>query len=129
LIAPPGPYRRVSLRPQASGAWVAGSGTGLMNWLRAAVEAAVRHGQIALPSFAPGGPFPNGVGRFVGPIAETEMERAAIGALYLACMTNAVLDLIQSTNTVIVDGGLVHNAAYLARIFHAASTVRVAGPF
>ena len=28
-------------------------------------------------------------------------------------MTNAVLDLIQSTNTVIVDGGLVHNAAYL----------------
>jgi sugar (pentulose or hexulose) kinase len=80
---------------------------------RAAVEAAVRRGQFALPSFAPGGPFPNGVGRFVGPIADTEIERAAIGALYLACMTNAVLDLIQSSNTVIVDGGLVHNAAYL----------------
>ncbi len=78
-----------------------------------AVESAVRRGQFALPSFAPGGPFPGRAGRIVGPAAETERERAAIGALYLACMTNAVLDLIQSTNTVIVDGGLVHNAAYL----------------
>ena len=78
-----------------------------------AVESAVRRGQFALPSFAPGGPFPGRAGRIVGPAAETERERAAIGALYLACMTNAVLDSIRSTNTVIVDGGLVHNAAYL----------------
>ena len=80
---------------------------------RESVESAVRRGQFALPSFAPGGPFPQRTGRLVGPAAETELERAAIGALYLACMTDAVLELMRSTNTVIVDGGLVHNAAYL----------------
>jgi sugar (pentulose or hexulose) kinase len=79
----------------------------------AAVAAAVAAGQFALPSFAPGGPFPGSVGRLEGPAPRTPQERAAIGALYLACMTDAVLDLIQSRNTVIVDGGLAYNAAFL----------------
>jgi sugar (pentulose or hexulose) kinase len=94
---------------------------------REAVEAAVRRGQFALPSFAPGGPFPGRTGRLVGPVAETESERAAIGALYLACMTNAVLDLMRSTNTVIVDGGLVHNAAYLGLLAQLRSEQAVLG--
>jgi sugar (pentulose or hexulose) kinase len=80
----------------------------------AAVAAAVNRGQFALPSFAPGGPFPGSVGRLVGPAPQSQRERAAIAALYLACMTHAVLDLIESRNTVIVDGGLAYNAAFLA---------------
>ena len=79
----------------------------------AALANVVRRGQFALPSFAPGGPFPASVGRLIGPAPTSQQERAAIGALYLACMTHAVLDLIQSHNTVIVDGGLSQNHAYL----------------
>jgi sugar (pentulose or hexulose) kinase len=78
-----------------------------------AVKAAIQQGRFALPSFAPGGPFPGRVGRFTGPPADSPRERAALGALYLACMTDAVLDLIQSQNTVIVDGGLACNPAFL----------------
>jgi sugar (pentulose or hexulose) kinase len=78
-----------------------------------AVTAAIRQGRFALPSFAPGGPFPGRVGRFTGPPADSPEERAAIGALYLTCMTDTVLDLIQSQNPVIVDGGLAYNAAFL----------------
>ena len=79
----------------------------------AEIAAAIRRGQFALPSFAPGGPYPSASGRIVGPIPTTGTERAAIGALYLACMTDAVLSLIRSDKEVIVDGGLAYNAAFL----------------
>jgi sugar (pentulose or hexulose) kinase len=78
-----------------------------------AVAAAIRREQFALPSFAPGGPFPGQAGRVIGPPAGSDLERVAIGALYLACMTSAVLQLVRSTGPVIVDGGLAYNAAYL----------------
>jgi sugar (pentulose or hexulose) kinase len=78
-----------------------------------AVAAAIRREQFALPSFAPGGPFPGQTGRVVGPPAGSDLERVAIGALYLACMTNTVLQLVRSTGPVIVDGGLAYNAAFL----------------
>ena len=78
-----------------------------------AIGAAIRRGQYAVPSFAPGGPYPAAPGRIIGPAPESEAERAAIGALYLACMTDTVLRLIRSDNEVIIDGGLVHNAAFL----------------
>ncbi len=92
-----------------------------------AVEAAIRRGQFALPSFAPGGPFPGRAGSFVGPAAGSEAERAAIGTLYLACMTDAVLDLIRSANEVIVDGGLAYNHAFLGLLGALRDTQAVLG--
>ncbi len=74
---------------------------------------AIDRGQFALPSFAPGGAFPHVQGRFAGPPAETAEDRAAIATLYVAAMTAAVLDLIESRNDIIVDGGLANNAALL----------------
>lgn len=79
----------------------------------AALERAIARGQFALPSFAPGGPYTGGQGRLVGPPPESELERAAIGTLYLACMSDTSLQLIRSDNELIVDGGLAYNPAYL----------------
>ena len=78
-----------------------------------AIASAIRRGQFALPSFAPGGPIPGGPGCFVGPEPADERERAAVGTLYLACMTDASLRLLGSDNELIVDGGLAYNPAYL----------------
>lgn len=71
-----------------------------------AVASVIRKGAFALPSFAAGGPFPNSRGQFVGPDAEGE-ERAAAALLYVALMTDLSLDLIQSGNPIVIDGGLV----------------------
>lgn len=80
------------------------------------LQRAIDHGQFALPAFAPGGAFSHTQGRFSGPPAETGEERAAIATLYVAAMTSAVLDLIESRNAVIVDGGLTNNAALLGAL-------------
>jgi sugar (pentulose or hexulose) kinase len=76
------------------------------------VESAIAKGQMALPSFAAGGPFDGQVGRLTGPEPVDERERAAIGSLYLACMSATVLAMVQSDNTVIIDGGLANNTVY-----------------
>ncbi len=77
------------------------------------LQQAIDRGQFALPAFAPGGAFPHVQGRFAGPPAAPGEERAAIATLYVAAMTSTVLDLIESRNDVIVDGGLANNAALL----------------
>ncbi|TPM90798.1 FGGY-family carbohydrate kinase [Mesorhizobium sp. B2-1-5] len=71
----------------------------------AAVQRAIDAGMMALPSFAPGGPMPGRSGRLVGRTPDAG-ERAAVALLYVALMLDLCLDLIHSSNTVIVDGGL-----------------------
>lgn len=71
----------------------------------AAVERVMARGVFAMPSFAPGGPFPELTGQLVGGEAEGE-ERAAVAALYAVMMTDLSLDLIRSDNMLVVDGGL-----------------------
>jgi sugar (pentulose or hexulose) kinase len=71
----------------------------------AAVEAVIRRGVYAMPSWKAGGPFPETTGEIVGGEVSGE-ERAAVAALYVVMMTDFSLDLIRSDNTVIVDGGL-----------------------
>nr|WP_156315094.1 carbohydrate kinase [Mesorhizobium japonicum] len=70
-----------------------------------AVQQAIDAGIMALPSFAPGGPMPDRPGRLVGRKPDAA-ERAAAALLYVALMVDLCLDLIQSQDTVIVDGGL-----------------------
>lgn len=78
-----------------------------------AIEAVVARGQFALPSFAPGGPFPAATGSITDPQPETDADLAALATLYVACMMSTMLDLLQSHNTIIVDGGLANNATLL----------------
>lgn len=72
---------------------------------QAAVEAVIKRGVFAMPSWAAGGPFPETEGEIVGGDVEGE-ERAAVAVLYVAMMTDLSLDLIRSTNMLVVDGGL-----------------------
>jgi sugar (pentulose or hexulose) kinase len=81
-----------------------------------ALRAAIARDQMALPSFAAGGPFPGRAGRLVGPAPETAAERAAIATLYVAMMTAKSLDLVNSSGDVIFDGGLALNAALCATL-------------
>jgi sugar (pentulose or hexulose) kinase len=77
---------------------------------------AIARDQMALPSFAAGGPFPARAGRLVGPAPESAAERAAIATLYVAMMTAESLDLVSSTGDIILDGGLALNGALCATL-------------
>jgi sugar (pentulose or hexulose) kinase len=70
-----------------------------------AIQSVLDAGMMALPSFAPGGSMPDHRGELVGPAPNPE-QRAAVALLYVALMIDLSLDLIHSSNTVIVDGGL-----------------------
>jgi len=70
-----------------------------------AVQRVIDAGMMALPSFAPGGPLANHRGELAGRPPNAE-ERAAMALLYVALMIDLSLDLIYSSNTVIIDGGL-----------------------
>ncbi len=83
---------------------------------REMLQRAIDRGQFALPSFAPGGPFPARVGKLEGPAPATAEERAAIATLYVALMTDVVLDQLHSTNRIVVDGGLARNKALLGTL-------------
>ncbi len=77
---------------------------------------AIAREQMALPSFAAGGPFPSRAGRLVGPAPESAAERAAIATLYVAMMAAASLDLVSSSGDIILDGGLALNVALCATL-------------
>ena len=80
---------------------------------RASLQQVIDRGQFALPSFAPGGPFPSRKGALKGPAPSGDEERAALATLYVALMMDVVLDQLRSTNPVVVDGGLARNRALL----------------
>ncbi len=80
------------------------------------LQRAIARDQMALPSFAAGGPFPAHAGRLVGPPPESAADRAAIATLYVAMMTAQSLDLVNSTGDIVLDGGLALNAALCATL-------------
>jgi sugar (pentulose or hexulose) kinase len=85
-----------------------------------ALESVIDKSIFALPSFAPGGPFQRLQGQLIGP-QPTPEERGAAALLYVALMTDLSLDLVQSSNDLVVDGGLVKTGLYgplLAQLRH-----------
>ncbi len=70
----------------------------------------IAEGQMALPSFAAGGPFPGHAGRLTGPPPSDKGARAAMATLYVALMTDLVLDSLGSRGDILLDGGLAQNA-------------------
>jgi L-fuculokinase len=83
---------------------------------RQALLAVLESGTMALPSFAPGGPFPGSNGRIVGPAPRTPAERAAVASLYIALMADATLDPIAATGPLIVEGPLADDYVALATL-------------
>lgn len=70
---------------------------------------------MALPSFPDsGGPFPGtgNRGRIAGPPPETARERAALASLYVALMASVDLELLASTERVIIDGSFADNPLF-----------------
>ena len=92
------------------------SGQARLEVSEAMLRSAIAGDQMALPSFAAGGPFPAQAGRLIGPAPRTAAERAAIATLYVAMMTAKSLDLVGSTRDIVLDGGLAHNAALCATL-------------
>ena len=76
------------------------------------VAAAVAEGRMALPSFAPGGPFPGSTGR-IDNLSGRPDDRAALATLYVALMADIALDNLNSVGDVVIDGGLAQNRALL----------------
>jgi len=74
-----------------------------------ALTALLRRRIFALPSFAPGGPFPEAKGTFAGERALSGPERASLATLYVALMSDLSIDLLGSGGQVFLDGPLVSN--------------------
>jgi L-fuculokinase len=77
-----------------------------------ALAAVVRRRIFALPSFAPGGPFPHAQGSFVGFQALSATERASLATLYVALMSDLSIDLLGAGGDVFLDGPLASNPVF-----------------
>ncbi len=78
----------------------------------AGITEALEQGTMALPSFGSGGPFQGRHGRLAGPAPRDAAARASLATLYVALMTDVVLDLMGVQGDVIVDGPLAVNPLF-----------------
>ncbi len=72
-------------------------------------------GALALPSFAPGGPFPSATGRLLAAAALPPEARAALATLYCALMVDNRLERLGVSGDILIDGPLAANPLF-ARI-------------
>lgn len=71
-------------------------------------------GIFALPAFASqGGPFRFRQGGVVPEMPAGKMERAALGALYCALMTDYCLDALGAAGDLVIEGSLARNSVFL----------------
>jgi sugar (pentulose or hexulose) kinase len=81
----------------------------------AALPTLVARGMLALPSFVgDDGLFPGAGhrGRTIGPAPETPAEWQALAVLYAAFSANRCLDLLGSSNRIVIDGGFATNLPF-----------------
>jgi hypothetical protein len=78
----------------------------------AALAQVLRRGAIARPAFAPAGPFAGEAGRIVNGEGLAPPARAALASLYLALVSDFLLDALGATGPVIIDGPLAANPLY-----------------
>jgi L-fuculokinase len=68
---------------------------------------------LALPSFSrAGGPFPGVQGQLIRAHALTARQRATLASIYVALMTDYVLELMAVEGDLIIDGPLAENSVY-----------------
>jgi hypothetical protein len=77
-----------------------------------ALAAVLRKKIFALPSFAPGGPFPATKGTVVGGEAVCGPESASLATLYVALMSDLSIDLLGAGGDVFLDGPLAGNPLF-----------------
>lgn len=78
------------------------------------VNRLVAAGTMALPSFAEvGGPFQHRIGNIIGDWGLSLGERAALASVYIALVTDVLLDLLGDSDTIVVDGPFAKNAIYV----------------
>lgn len=75
----------------------------------------LEHGILAIPAFAKGGgPFANSEGRIIDRGVElTPAQQSALADVYVALMTDYCLDLMDTSETVIVEGAFSNNINFL----------------
>ena len=78
----------------------------------AGLEQALAAGAMVLPGFAAGGPFQGRRGAIIRADGLDGQARAALATLYVALLTDLVLDLLQSGGDIMVDGPLAQNPLY-----------------
>jgi L-fuculokinase len=76
------------------------------------LNAVLACGAMALPHFAPGGPFGGALGRFVAIDGLTPAARSALATLYCALLADVILDRLGATGTVLIDGPLASNPLF-----------------
>jgi hypothetical protein len=79
---------------------------------RAALEGVLRQQSMALPSFAPGGPFPGAKGEILQSDPLTGQERAALATLYVALMSDLSIELLGAGGDIFLDGPLASNPLF-----------------
>lgn len=80
---------------------------------RTDLNAVIDQGAMALPAFATaGGPYAARTGRFIHDAHLSASQRAALAAVYVALMTDLLLDRLQAGGDTIVDGPLAANSLY-----------------
>jgi sugar (pentulose or hexulose) kinase len=80
-----------------------------------AVRALIARKTFALPSFAPtSGPFAGRAGSIQGPPPRSNLEAAALAALYLALMSDTCLRLIGSQGDLHIEGKLGADTMFLS---------------
>jgi L-fuculokinase len=77
-----------------------------------ALAAVLRRKIFALPSFAPGGPFPAAKGTVVGGPAVSGPESASLATLYVALMSDLSIDLLGADGDIFLDGPLAGNPLF-----------------
>ena len=84
---------------------------------------------MALPSFAKGGgPFQDKEGRLLEADGLSALERAALATLYVALVTDIMLDMLGASGDLVIDGPLASNPLFgpVISTFRPASPVRLA---
>lgn len=77
------------------------------------IERLIRQEAMALPCFtSAGGPFAGREGRLVNAGALDAEERVVLACLYIALMTDLLLDMLGAAGELIVDGPLASNSLY-----------------
>ncbi|MBJ7538754.1 L-rhamnose mutarotase [Marinomonas transparens] len=74
----------------------------------------LEHGIMALPAFAQGGPFAHCDGKILERgLTLTPSQQSALADIYVALMTDYCLDLMDTSDTVIVEGAFSNNHNFL----------------
>ena len=78
----------------------------------ASVMSVIGKQSFALPGFANGGPFKSVRGSIRGAMELIEIERAALATLYVALMTDLLIDSVAGSGDIFIDGPLASNPLF-----------------